>query len=149
MTGTDPAVEKLDTRSPSSTRSLLLRIISAALLIPMVLFAVGVGGRAFAALVAFLCIVMVFEWTRMVERAEFTSSFYTLAIAAAIALYLASSGLYGPSIVVCSLSGVVAFILAKRNLGLGFWSAITAPYIIAPCIALLWLRSKRPGRGGA
>ena len=64
MTGSDPAVEKLDTRSPSSTQSLLLRILSAALLIPMVLFAVGVGGRAFAALVAFLCIVMVFEWTR-------------------------------------------------------------------------------------
>ena len=39
-------------------------------------------------------------------------------------------------------AGVAAFILAKRNLGLGFWTAITAPYIIiAPCIALLWLRS--------
>ncbi len=136
----DKAVDKLDTRTPSSTRSLLLRVLSALILAPLVLGAVYMGGRVFAALVAFLCVIMIFEWTRMVERREFSASFYVLAASAAISLFAAGSGAYGPAFFIASTAGIAAFFLARRATGLGFWSAFAAVYIIAPCIALVWLR---------
>jgi len=136
----DKAVDKLDTRTPSSTRSLVLRVLSALVLIPLVLGAVYVGGRIFAALIAFLCIIMIFEWTRMVERREFSASFYVLAASAAISLFSAGAGAYGPAFFISSIAGIAAFFLARRATGLGFWSGFAAVYIIAPCIALIWLR---------
>lgn len=134
------ALDKLDRGAPASTRSLVLRFISAAILVPIVIAAVHAGGRYFAALVAFANIVMIFEWTRMVERREFSASFYALAIGATAALHAAASGAYGPAFALCAASGAGAFVLAKNAGRLGIWPAIAAPYIIAPSIALLWLR---------
>lgn len=138
--GVASALDKLDTGAPASTRSLILRFASAAILIPVVIAAVHLGGRVFAGLVAFANIVMIFEWTRMVERREFSASFYALAIGATAALHAASSGAYGAAFMLCAASGVGAFALAKNAGRLGIWPAIAAPYILAPSIALLWLR---------
>lgn len=118
----------------------MLRIVSAAILIPLVLIAVHVGGRFFAGVVAFACIVMIFEWTRMVERKECSASFYALSFGAAAAMFAAPSGAYAAAYAICAVSGVVAFILAKREGGLGLWPAAAALYILAPSVALMWLR---------
>lgn len=134
------ALDKLDTGAPASTRSLVLRFVSAAVLVPVGIAAVHLGGRAFAGLVAFANIVMIFEWTRMVERREFSASFYALAAGATAALYAAASGAYGAAFLLCGASAVAAFALAKSAGRLGIWPAVAAPYILAPSIALLWLR---------
>lgn len=134
------AIEKLDTHTPPSTQSLGLRVASSIFLIPVVFFAVHFGGRFFAALVAFAAIVMIFEWTRMVERREFSTSFYALSIAAMSGMFAAASGAYAISYGLCFIGGVAAYLLAKKATGLGIWSALAAPYILAPCVALLWLR---------
>lgn len=134
------ALENLDTDKPASSGTLLQRVLSAVVLIPIVLAAVHFGGRLFAGVVAFVCIVMIFEWTRMVERREFSASFYALALGAALAMFAASSGAYAYAVTLCAIAGVAAWILAKRSGGLGFWPALAAPYLIAPSIALLWLR---------
>ena len=135
-----PAVDKLDTQKPASSGALLQRALSALVLAPVVLAAIYFGERLFAATIAFASIVMLFEWTRMVERREFSDSFYALALAAAAAMYAAASGAYPLAFAVSAVSGVVAWGLAKRTGGLGFWPALAAPYVIMPCIALLWLR---------
>lgn len=135
-----PIIENLDTESPASTRSLLLRVGSAAILIPLVLIAVHVGGRLFAGVVAFACVVMIFEWTRMVERKECSPSFYALAFGAAAAMFAAPSGAYIAAYAICAVSGVIAYILAKQKGGLGIWPAVAAIYILAPSVALMWLR---------
>ncbi len=140
MNGVAPARDKLDTKAPSSTRSLVWRIASSVILIPLVLTSIYLGGRMFAGLIAFLCIIMVFEWTRMVERREFSASFYGLAIGAALTMFAAAASAFGPALILSAISGIVAFVLARKNIGLGFWSAIAAPYIIMPCIALIWIR---------
>ena len=143
-----PALEKLDTDNPSSTRSLLLRFVSAVILIPLVLIAVHQGGRIFAAMVAFACIVMIFEWTRMVERKECSASFYALALGATAAMFFAPSGQYSLAFLLCALSGLAAFFLAKRSGGVGFWPALAALYILIPSVALMWLRLDAPGGRG-
>lgn len=135
-----PDIEKLDTAKPPSTRSLLTRLGSAAVLIPLVLSAVHYGGRWFSAVVAFACIVMIFEWTRMVERKECSASFYALSFGATAAMFAAPSGAYGLAFALSALSGILAFILAKRGGGLGLWPALAAIYILAPSVALMWLR---------
>ncbi len=135
-----PAAEKLDTRTPPSTRSLLLRFASALVLIPLVVGAVYVGGWVFVLLVVLLCMMMLFEWTRMVERREFSASFFALAGGAAISLFSAAAGIYGIAFIIGLVSGLAAFILSRRDARLGLWSAFAAPYLIAPCIALIWLR---------
>ena len=71
----------------ASTDSITLRIVSSLILVPVVIAAVHFGGRIFASVVAFASIVMIFEWTRMVERREFSAAFYVLAIAAAAAQF--------------------------------------------------------------
>ncbi len=135
-----PAADKLDTRTPPSTRSLMLRFASALVLIPLVIGAIYIGGWVFAVLAAVSCLTMVFEWTRMVERREFSTSFFALAGGAALALFAATIGTYGAAFVIALISAIAAFVLARRNARLGFWSAFAAPYLIAPCIALIWLR---------
>ncbi len=135
-----PALDKLDTARPASSGSLLPRIFSALLLVPITLTAIHFGGRLFAATVAFACVVMLFEWTRMVERKELSASFYALALAAMGAFFAASHGAFNGAFIICSCGGVIAWVLAKRGGGLGFWPALAAFYILMPCIALLWLR---------
>lgn len=137
----NPAIDKLDTGKPASSGPLLQRIASALVLMPIVIAGIYAGGRYFAAMVAFASIIMVFEWTRMVERREFTTRFYALALGAATALFAASSGAYALAFVISAFAGLAAFIMAKQARGgLGFWPAMAAPYILWPSIALIWLR---------
>ncbi len=120
------------------------RIVTAAILMPLVIGAVYAGGPAFAALVAFAAVVMLFEWTRMVERRSFSRSFYALVIGSAASLFFAAGGFYDAAIAIAALGGVAAFFLAKRETGIGGWSAFGAVYVIMPCIALIWLRLDAP-----
>lgn len=110
-----PALEKLDTEKPASSGSLLPRILSALVLVPVVIAAVHFGGRVFAALIAFAAIVMLFEWTRMVERREFSNGFYSLAITATAALFFASAGAYSAAFGLCAGGGIAAWFLQDEK----------------------------------
>ena len=136
-----PAIDKLDTGQPASSAPLFQRVVSALLLMPIVIAAIYFGGRYFSAMVAFVSIIMIFEWTRMVERREFSSGFYALATGAALSLFAASSGAYNSAFAICAISGLLAYFFGKRGKsGLGFWAAMAAPYLLAPSVALIWLR---------
>lgn len=111
---------------------------------PIVVGAVHAGGSVFAAMIAFACIVMLFEWSRMVERKAFSWAFYALAIGAAGAMYFASADNYPAALALCGLTGAAAAFLAHRESGIGFWSGLGAIYILLPCIALIWLRLDAP-----
>ena len=139
-----PALDKLDTSKPASSGPLIRRIVSAFVLMPIVVAAVHFGGPGFAAMIAFASVMMLFEWSRMVERSAFTHAFYALALGGAGAMYFASAGNYAAALVLCVASGAGACLLAHRESGIGFWAGIGAFYIILPCIALLWLRLDAP-----
>ncbi len=139
-----PSLDKLDAARPPSAGALTKRIVSAIILMPLVIAAVYQGGRAFAAMIAFAAVIMLFEWSRMVERRSFTNGFYALVLASALAMYFAASGDYDAALFCAAAGGLGGAWFAKRNSGIGIWSGFAAFYIIIPCIALIWLRLDAP-----
>ncbi len=134
--------------APRNQDALLLRIISAAVLAPLAVAATCIGGPIFAGLVAFLCVLMAFEWSRMIERAEATPVFYALSLGGAAAMILAAAEQYEIAYLVCSASGVAAAIVSRRGSGSCRWAAFGALYILVPSVALVWLReSAQSGQG--
>ena len=121
-------------------RSLTLRIISSIILIPIVVSAIHFGGRGFAAMVAFLSVVMVFEWTRMVEGKEFSPAFYVLAAASTFAMFAGVSGEYLLAFSAAVTGGALAWVTVRRTPSAGQWVLATPLYIIIPALALVWLR---------
>jgi phosphatidate cytidylyltransferase len=121
---------------------------SAAVLAPAALAASWVGGPVFAGLVAFLCVLMAFEWARMVERDPGSRVFHALAISSALAIGFAAAGAYPVGFGAALLGGLAAGLLARRGEGSARWAAFGAIYFIVPAVALIWLReSVENGRG--
>ncbi len=139
-----PPIDKLDVAQPSSSGALVKRVLSAAILMPVVIYIIYRGGPAFAAMIAFASIVMLFEWTRMVERRSLSAAFYALVGGAAGAMFFAAAGSYDWAISLACLGGLAAGWFARRDSGIGVWAAMGAFYIIIPCIALVWLRLDAP-----
>lgn len=118
------------------------RVASAAVLIPLTLGALAIGGAVFAALVAFLGIIMCFEWARMIEKQEFLQTFLALAIGGAAAFATAASGNYAAAYAICAIAGAAAAERSLRSAKRPWWTAFAAAYILAPCVALIWLRNE-------
>lgn len=135
----------LKAASPRGRDTLLLRIASAAVLAPLTLLASWTGGPVFAALVAFLCVLMSFEWARMVEGTETSMVFYALGAASAAALTLAAAGHYPYAFFAAAAGSAGAYFGAARHRG---WAAFGAAFFLAPAIALLWLREEHDLGGG-
>ncbi len=77
-----------------------------------------------------------------------TPVFYALGGGGALALFLASAGAYEAAYGVCAASGLLAGFAAMRGSGKWKWAAFGAAYVLAPCVALIWLRqSVEDGRG--
>lgn len=134
--------------APRSKDTLALRVASAAVLGPSALAASWAGGPVFAGLVAFLCVLMAFEWSRMIERAELTPVFFALGVGGAIALILAAAERYPLAYGVAAASGVLAAFGALKGSKKWAWAGGGALYFIAPSVALIWLRENAEfGRG--
>jgi phosphatidate cytidylyltransferase len=139
-----PSIDKPEVSRPASSGALTMRLLSAAILMPIVIFCIHSGGAAFAAMTAFASIVMLFEWSRMVERRVFSTGFYALVAGAAIAMFLAASGEYDAALFAACVSGLAAAWLARRHTGIGIWMGAAIFYVVIPCIALVWLRLDAP-----
>ncbi len=122
-------------------KPLAKRIASAALLAPATIAAVYAGGAVFAAVVAFAAIVMVFEWARMVEGRDFSPTFYALAVGGAAAFAAAAAGAFPLAYGFCLLGAVGAGFASLRGAKRFLWAAFGGAYILAPSVALMWLRS--------
>ncbi len=131
--------------APRARDTLALRVASAAVLAPLALFVSWAGGPVFAGLIAFLCVLMAFEWARMVEGEDTSAVFYALAAAGAAALTLAAAGFYPYAFLAAAAGGAGAFAGSKRQRG---WAAFGAAFFIAPAVALLWLRQENEAGAG-
>lgn len=134
--------------APRSKDSLALRIASAAALGPAAIATSWAGGPVFAGLVAFLCVLMAFEWARMIEGAELSPVFFALGLGGALALILAARERYEAAYLVCAASAAFAAIGSMRGSRRWRWAAFGAFYFTAPSVALIWLRETADnGRG--
>lgn len=135
----------LKAAAPRGKDALLLRVASAAILAPLTLLASWSGGPVFAALVAFLCVLMSFEWARMIEKTQTSMVFYMLGAASAAALTLAAAGHYPFAYVTAAAGSAGAYWGAVKHRG---WAAFGGAFFLAPAIALLWLREEHELGGG-
>ena len=131
--------------SPKARDTLGLRVASSVALAPLTLLASWAGGPIFAGLIAFLCVLMAFEWARMIEREETSTVFYALGAASAASMTLAAAGYYAFAYLAALAGGVCAFAASKAHRG---WAAFGAAFFIAPAIALLWLREENEAGAG-
>jgi len=119
------------------------RAASAAVLVPLTIGAVHAGGAVFAALVAFLGILMIFEWARMVEDGrEFSQCFAALGLGGAAAFVAAAAGHYPAAYAIAGIAGLAAAERTRLGARRPLWAAFGAAYVIAPSVALIWLRNE-------
>ncbi|MEO1042313.1 MAG: phosphatidate cytidylyltransferase [Pseudomonadota bacterium] len=128
----------------SAKPALLQRVITAAVLMPLALGSVIFGGRLYAGVIAAMTIFLLFEWTRMVDGAEFSRGFYVLSATAAVASYLAAGGEPLFALSVALVGGVIATALEWPKPNPQSWPGVGAAYLIVPAVAALWLRRDAP-----
>jgi phosphatidate cytidylyltransferase len=131
-----------DSAPPRST--LWLRLLAAAVLIPMTLASAFVGGWVLSAWVGLAGLAMSVEWVQIVHKERFGWRFGLHAIAILLSLTLAALGrpdLGWTAILGCALFGSVA---ARAREERPIWMIIGIVYIAVPCLAFVWIREMRP-----
>jgi phosphatidate cytidylyltransferase len=117
-----------------------VRALSAAVLIPVVLLDIWIGGLWFELFAAFLGILMAHEWT-VIAHGRSTSQFALHALAALCAAFLPRE--IGPMMTL----SVILLITAVAYVGVAFgprakstWCFVGVPYVALPVLALVVLR---------
>ncbi len=122
--------------------NLEIRILSAAVLGPVVLAAVWMGGAVFTILTAATAVIIVREWARLVcggrrvPAAEILSYVFVIA---SLALYLIAGPLAGIAATM-GLGIVLHVLLWARRIASRVHIAFGIPYIGLAAIAVVWLR---------
>ncbi|WP_306253847.1 phosphatidate cytidylyltransferase [Parvularcula sp. IMCC14364] len=117
------------------------RTVMILLLAPVAILIVWFGGRMFSALIAFTSIVLVFEWTRIVDRTEFSTAFYVLSFTAISSIFLAAGGSYQLAYATALAGGLISAISERLKGRSSQWPMIGIFYLIMPCIAFVWIRN--------
>lgn len=119
---------------------MLQRVVSAAVMLPIAVAAVWLGGWAFAGLVIVAGALMAWEWSRMVYAEPWGVEMYGLAGAVIVSGIAAMVGpvVYALGFAAAFWAGSVIF-AAVRHRDLA-WRLAAIPYICLPIIALIELR---------
>ena len=141
--------EETDASAPSQAlhkdRNLLVRLVSAFILIPIVLVDVYLGGWWFTALIMLVAVLAMREWARMISGEQGGWWFYTLlGLVAAIVLVsgpLPNAGWSVLWIGKALLTALVVTYFAKKP----HLVALGVPYVLLPALAMLWLRGHDDG----
>lgn len=142
MTSDQPTSSTDVSTSEGSARlkGLLARVLTAAVLVPLAVLIVVVGGRLYAAVIAFMLILLIFEWARIVDGAEFSRGFYTLSLTAIVTVFLAAGGQYVPALGIALGGGALATILERGRRPAVSWPFAGAIYLLVPAVASLYIR---------
>lgn len=139
-------------REPTKNEGLKARLVSAALLIPVSLGFVYVGGWPFALSLVFVAALMAFEWNRLVLGPENQGkiTIYVLINTALIAgvLALGLEGQWAFALLLSGLATLLVYFLALQQKLAALWPAAGVPYLFLPMLSFLWLRAGIDGAYG-
>lgn len=112
-----------------------LRVLSAAVLAPVAIGAVLLGGWAFAILVLIAALILATEWRGLLGPGG------VLPLPATVAGVWAAAAFAPPGIALAVLAvAAVVQALCERPVGRPAWAALGVLYVGLPVVALLWLR---------
>ena len=125
----------------SATRwsDLGLRVVSAAILIPVVLAALWAGGAWFLLLIAVVGVAMACEWTTIVHARNATQFVLHAAAALSGTILVPNVGIPITLLVILLLLLLQSYL--ARNAQAGPWGYLGIPYVALPPVALMSLRA--------
>ena len=126
---------------PSKWTDLGVRVVAAAILIPLVVLVVWLGSYWFEAIVTLLALLMAREWVKLALRGDTIQLALHLA-AALVAPILATRT--EPSTVLVIVGGLWAASIVRQHLKGGehsLWSLAGVPYVALPAMAFVLLRA--------
>lgn len=124
----------------ATASNLRLRVISAAVLIPVAVALVALGGWWFTGLVAVVGVLMANEWDRLTGGTGVGSAGVALAVLLLAAVLLTAAGATLEAMLLLLAAIPVLAILARwRNRRL-VWPMLGVLWLGLPCIAAVWLR---------
>jgi phosphatidate cytidylyltransferase len=126
-------------RTPASMNNLALRILSAAMLAPLALFAAYRGGWLFVLFWGLAAIAVLWEWTTMVVGASYRLMFASCGGAVAMAGFVAWLGRPIVAILMVGLGGLAAAIFAPDERRV--WVTAGIAYAGALLLAPVFLRA--------
>lgn len=129
-------------------RNLRQRALSAAILIPVTLGAVWVGGWLYLVLLAIAVALLAVEWGAMSSKRASHRAAFTLLAAVLLPMFAAyGRHLWTAWLLILVMAGVAAVFAWGRRLGeRPADAAFGVLYLAPPAVALVWLRSGDDGR---
>jgi phosphatidate cytidylyltransferase len=128
--------------SSSKSRNLMLRVVSSAVLAPVAVGAVYLGGWAFAAFWTIAAIAVWWEWTRLVHPAGHLGALITGASALLLEAFLLLHDRDDVAVMIAGLGALAAAIVAARH---AFWMAAGVVYASILVIAPIMIRGSAEG----
>ena len=120
---------------------LATRLAAAAVLAPVAIVLVWIGGTAWVVAVTIIAVIALWEWSRLIEGGRLSpAAAAVIAASAAVPIGLFwDPRIGGATVAIC---GGAALVIgsATRNPLHGLWMAAGAIYIAAAALALAWLR---------
>jgi phosphatidate cytidylyltransferase len=133
-------------RTSARWADLGLRLLSAAVLAPLALGCVWIGGEAFAGLVALIAVGLSYEWLGLCsQRSSFMPA--VLFTAVPLSVLLTAWGTAAWALILLAIATAVGTAF-NRGLSRTRPLAFGIPYLGLGAVALVWMR-RQPGSGGA
>ena len=124
-------------------RDLGVRAAAAAVLVPVVIGCVWLGGIAFELLLLIASGLMILEWCRMVfPRQERGAQMAVFALGCAVAFGCARAGAAHYAVFVVLAAWAASMLLARFTGSLTLWRCCGVPYLVLPILAMFYLRNE-------
>ncbi len=156
MAGTDDMARdpeprmKDNSHSPPRKSGLMLRVLSALVMLPVAVFIILQGGLLFCLFVAMVSLLVLYEWNGICEAKPFNAAFVFQSLLVLSFLYSIYSGIYFYDYVYLAIFGLLVAAALFMKLKVHF-ALLGVVYILIPAMSLIWMRiSFDPGadRGG-
>ncbi|MBL4612326.1 MAG: phosphatidate cytidylyltransferase [Emcibacter sp.] len=124
---------------PQKSSGLMMRVVSALVMLPIAIFIILQGGMAYFIFVALLTSLILYEWNGICEGKAFNAVFVFQTIFVLLLAHSINSGIYFDLYIylVPLILTVVAGIILKMKLP---FALLGIAYALLPALSLIWLR---------
>lgn len=139
-----PLAAKSSPQPPKKKSGLLLRVVSALVMLPIAISIILMGGMAYYGLVMLLTVLILYEWNGICEGKAFNAVFVLQTIFALLLIYSLIRAEYLALYFYLVPAGLLIVAALYYKMKLKFALLGTA-YALLPALSLIWLRQNHDG----